>query len=118
MTLMIRLFGRRIEGEELMNLVEAMGRGTEGIFNSNLEKWTSLSPKGKVRFSPNVEGINVDLYVVRKRVHRVDGSISGDYSIISGQRRLIPQEEVQTKDRAYLTGIVPYSHLNQQEGER
>ena len=66
MTFKTRWFGHKIEGENLKNLVNALGKNPEGLLEPPKEGWNQGQLTGRVRLSPEKDGIKVDLYVFRR----------------------------------------------------
>ena len=102
MTLRTRLFGKRIGGKSLRNLVKALGENPDEVLNSPLERWSTENVHGNCNLTPVEGGINVDLYVFRRDIHFVDGTISWDKSAW-------PDKYFIHKERIHLTGKIPYN---------
>jgi len=65
MTIKTRWFGKRIEGEFLKNLVNALGEDSEKLLKTSDKDKVTLNSHGRVKFIPGKQGVNVDLYVFR-----------------------------------------------------
>ena len=114
MTLMTRLFGRKIEGGPLKQLIEAIGENPNKVLDSHLPKWFVSKVHGKCGLTPVVDGIAVDLYIFKTALHRVDGTLGIDYDTVwdydANPHRFLRQDKevVYSKDIIRLTGRIPY----------
>ena len=104
MTLKTKLFGKKIEGEAIKNLVKALGEDQK-ILSTPFERWFTKELSGKCTLIPNNNGIVVDLYIFRTDIHYVDGSISADYI---DAENLISQKEIRKEKKIHLRGKIPY----------
>ena len=99
MELKTRLFGKKVQGEPLKKLVEAIGEDPK-ILHTSLEKWITREVKGRCVLTPVNDGIEVDLYIFRKDIHDIDGTILADkYAIESGAMKILDGESFHRKGK-------------------
>jgi len=73
MTLITRLFGKKLKNEELTNLMDVLNIDKSTL--NSPHKWLVNKYWGRCLTSPNKDGINVDLYIFREDYHFCDGSL-------------------------------------------
>lgn len=109
MTIKTRLFGKKIKGETLHNLVDALGENWETIAIEKHEKFTITNLYGKCNLIPKEKDIEIDLYVFRTDTHYVDGSYHEDYqSGEYGEGPIIRKGIIQYSSVKHLQGKIPY----------
>ncbi|MBM3233015.1 hypothetical protein FJZ18_02515 [Candidatus Pacearchaeota archaeon] len=116
MALLTRIFGKRIQGEDLDNVLKNLGHRSAEQEMRPLEKWTA-SYHGRLRTKVKGDGIEVDLYLFREMYHNNDGTIGLDFEnggtpmqTSCGGRRS-REERFYTRDVKHYQGLIPYSDL-------
>jgi len=111
MTLKTRLFGKRIEEEEVLrNLIIAMGRNSqEWLLDTRLGNSFTRSLTGRVSLTPDEKGIGVDLYIIRRYTSPSSPNVTSDDFLF-----LNPPDLTKDKRVYHLTGRISY---NQGDGD-
>jgi len=81
MNLKTRLFGQRLESEELANLMDILNID-KSILSINKKDWTTQKYWGRCLITPNKESLNFDLYIFRRDFYILEG---GDLEIMGNE---------------------------------
>lgn len=107
MTLRTKLFGRKIQGEALENLLKAIGRDPERVLNTSRPHSQTKKVYGRYIITPEKEGLNVDLYIIRTDIHDVKSTFGvDDWRNGVG----LPEEHVPYTYGKHMTGKIKYGH--------
>jgi len=113
MTIKTKLFGKKVKGKSLYQLVKALGEDWDRL-NMKNEKYSITSLYGKYKLTPSENGINVDLYIFRTDCHEVDGTSPEDYvSRRIGEDPLINQKEKKFRTIKHFKGEIKYENVSQ-----
>ena len=109
MTLKTRLFGKKIRGEALKTLVKAIGEDPEMHLPERVGISFTTNVYGKSNLIPSDRGIDVDLYIIRALEYHDKDALD----FLGFPEPKMRKDLVVT----HLTGMIPYSHLNQRNQE-
>ena len=119
MSLKTKFFGKKVRGQELTNLMDALKIDKRILINRG-EKMTTENYWGKCSVKPKEDGLDVDLYVFRKDFHIVEdsdiGFLGNDDSDISRYARALHGSKIGDKkfstSKFHYQEKIPYNKIN------
>ena len=109
MAIKTRLFGKKVKGRTLSNLVEALGENWKEVGLDKNEKYSITKLYGRCNLSPKEDFVEVDLYIFRTDTHEVDGTSNEDYkSGQIGRGHLIENKIISYDSVRHLQGKINY----------